>query len=239
MDGMNYALFLTYSGRHEAGAPFRRAFEERALPALAAADGVSALDVFAPEDGVSDPYLNDGAGPVLIVQVSFASIADAERAMATPGLLPLLADPAGDGAAAVGAVHDFFSVHYYPVGDDAAPVPRTAALSFIVRYYRPVEDEAHFNRYYADHHPPIQANFPGIRNTLCYFPADWSVDMGIPPSDSFLGNEVVFDDLNALNVALNSDVRHQLREDYHTFPPFGGNVTHFAMHRRSVPVGKA
>ena len=79
--------------------------------------------------------------------------------------------------------------------------------------------------------PPIMADMPGIRNVLCYVPATWSNSAPIPSSGCILGNEAVFDSLDALNTALASDVRHRLREDYKSFPVKPGPNTHYAMQR--------
>ena len=38
----------------------------------------------------------------------------------------------------------------------------------------------------------------------------------------------------ALTAALNSPVRHEMREDYRQFPPFSGEVTHFPMHAEEI-----
>jgi hypothetical protein len=47
-------------------------------------------------------------------------------------------------------------------------------------------------------------------------------------------NKVAFDSADALTRALNSPVRHRMREDYKTFPPFTGANTHYAMVTRIV-----
>jgi uncharacterized protein (TIGR02118 family) len=109
-----------------------------------------------------------------------------------------------------------------------------APLSFVVRYYPPIEKERAFNAHYFDHHPPIMAKFPRIRNILCYVPIDWQDANQVTPSRSFLGNEIVFDSIEDLNAALASEVRHDLRADYRLFPPHEGENSHHAMHRRAI-----
>ncbi len=47
-------------------------------------------------------------------------------------------------------------------------------------------------------------------------------------------NEVAFDSEAALTASLESDVRKIAREDYHTFPPFDGPVTHTPMTRHVI-----
>ena len=101
----------------------------------------------------------------------------------------------------------------------------------MVRYFAPVSDENLFRSNYLENHPPIMADMPGIRNVLCYVPATWSNSAPIPSSGCILGNEAVFDSLDALNTGLASDVRHRLREDYKSFPVKPGPNTHYAMQR--------
>jgi hypothetical protein len=42
-------------------------------------------------------------------------------------------------------------------------------------------------------------------------------------------NRVVFDTPEALTQALQSPVRHELRADFHKFPPYEGGSFHFPM----------
>jgi hypothetical protein len=42
-------------------------------------------------------------------------------------------------------------------------------------------------------------------------------------------NRVMFDSPEALTAALQSPVRHELRADFHTFPPFEGGNFHYPM----------
>ena len=83
-------------------------------------------------------------------------------------------------------------------------------------------------------HPPVLGKFPRIRNVMCYLPIAWTDPTGIASADYLLGNEVVFDSLEDLNAALASDVRHELREDYKSFPPFYGTNSHYAMRRQRL-----
>ncbi|MHA1569402.1 MAG: hypothetical protein ACTSXZ_08020, partial [Alphaproteobacteria bacterium] len=62
----------------------------------------------------------------------------------------------------------------------------------------------------------------------------WRDPTDIVRADYLLGNEVVFDSLEDLNAALKSEVRHELRADYKTFPRFHGRNTHCAMRRRRL-----
>ena len=69
---------------------------------------------------------------------------------------------------------------------------------------------------------------------ICYYPVDHADPLDLPSCDYMLGNEVVFDTFDALDASLNSPVRHELREDFKTFPPFTGANTHYPMQRRRI-----
>src|SRR5262249_39494437 len=131
----------------------------------------------------------------------------------------------------VEVVHDAMELRFYPVSGEAEPGPLTAPVSYVVRYQRPTENEGDFVAHYVAHHPQIQARFPGIRSTMCYLPIAWRDPTPITPANYLLGNEVVFDSVEALDAALNSPVRHELREDFKRFPKFQGRNTHYAMRR--------
>ena len=227
---MTIAYFATFAGPTEAAQGFADRFREERGADLTALPGVRAVDLYAPE-GSHDPYLDDGPGPLLIVHLDFDSVADLEAALATDGFARAIA--VGDNLAAAGGAvtHDAFAAEAFPVAGETDPAPLTAPVSYVVRYYRPAENEKAFVDYYRTHHPPILGDFPGIRNVLLFTPVAWTDPAGIERADTMLGNEVVFDSIDALNAALASDVRHRLRDDYKTFPPFDGRVTHYAMRR--------
>ena len=63
-----------------------------------------------------------------------------------------------------------FERRFYPVGGETEPAPLTAPFSYVVRYYRPAEDEAAFIKNYVETHPPTLGKLPGIRSVMCYFP---------------------------------------------------------------------
>jgi uncharacterized protein (TIGR02118 family) len=125
-------------------------------------------------------------------------------------------------------------MQFFPVAGESEPAPLTAPVSYVVRYHRPAENEAGFIEHYVANHPPILGKFPNIRNVICYLPIGFDDPNGIESADYMLGNEVVFDSLEDLNAALQSPVRHELREDFKTFPSFAGANTHYAMIRNRL-----
>lgn len=202
-------------------------------PALNAISSDSRIEVYSPEKA-DDPYLGLEGGKLLIVQANFPIQKKLEATMSAPEVTAALdVMPSGPDTC---VSSEALTILPCPLADGSVPV-RTAPLSFVVRYYRPIEQEQQFTDYYIDHHPPIQVNFPKIRNIYCYLPIDWQDSSGVASSDCFLGNEIVFDAIDDLNAALLSDARHELREDYKHFLPHEGIVTHHAMLRRVLYPG--
>ena len=230
---MTIAYFLTYQGPHDHADAFREWFKGKPMATLRDLPKARAIETYVPEES-KDPYLNDGPGPVLMVQVDFDDIGDVERAISGGAFRSEIADTSKIPVPGISLTHDALEMRWWAVGGDDGPHPRTAPVSYVVRYYPPAEDEQAFIDFYVSHHPQILAKLPKIRNVLCYLRLDWKDSAGIERADTMIGNEVVFDSLQDLNDSLKDDVRHELRDDYKQFPPFGGNVTHFAMTRRRV-----
>ncbi len=230
---MTISHFLTFSGPAADAADIRDWFAGAPAAALMALPGVETLDLYAPEPS-DDPYLDDGTGPVLTVQTGFESAHALEAGLAAPGAREAFGDFAGTPAASCALSHDAMELQFFPVAGENAPGPLTATLSYVVRYHRPADDETHFVDYYCAHHPPVLGKFPRIRNVMCYLPIAWRDPTGIASADYLLGNEVVFDGIDDLNAALKSEVRHELRADYKTFPRFHGANTHYAMRRHRL-----
>lgn len=228
---MTIAYFLVFSGAAEFGDAVR-AWLKRAPAALfKAAPGLETLDLYTPERMAKDPYLHDGPGPLAMLQAGFRMQNELEAFLATPQFRATVVAPSPAPPDKVTVVHDAMEQRFYPVAGETTPGPLTAPVSFVVRYWRPAANEAEFIRHYVEHHPQIQSRFPGIRSIMCYLPIEWSDPTPIAPADYLLGNEVVFDSVEALEAALNSPVRHELRADFQRFPKFAGTNTHYAMRR--------
>jgi hypothetical protein len=234
LDGTT-VYFLTFTGPAAAGDAFRSWFARAPSPALAGLNGLIAYDLYTPEAS-HDPYLDDGPGPLAMAQLYFPDLETLERALGSAAFPAAAARCQGTPVDGLGATHEAMAARFYPVGDQtaAAPLPSVPSCSYVVRYHRPAADEAAFVAHYVEHHPPLLGEFPKIRNVMCYLPIDWTDPVGVPRADYMLGNEVVFDTVDDLNAALRSDVRHKLRDDYKTFPPFSGHNTHYAMRRERI-----
>jgi len=231
---MSHSVFITYAGPGEHADAVTTWFEEAPLAALKAQAALKAIDLFNFEKA-HDPYLDDGDGPLLLVDLHFDDIAGMEAALGAPEVLAAMGDPAGLPVTGCEVTLDAFRVVREAVaGEEVAAPDRQAPMSYVVRYYRPVEDEKVFTEFYVAHHPQVEALFPKIRNAICYLPVTWNNPTLIAISDCMLGNEVVFDTVADFDAAMASDVRHKMREDYLNFPKFSGPVTHFMMRRRRV-----
>lgn len=228
---MTIAYFITYSGPAEFGAPLRAWLEGAPAALFKKAPGLTSLDLYTPERAAQDPYLHDGAPPLAMLQAGFRTLESLEAFLATPEFRATMIAPSPAPPDKVTAVHDAMEQRFYPVAGETTAGPLKAPISYVVRYQRPAENEAAFVEHYVSHHPQIQARFPGIRSIMCYVPIQWRDPTPIAPASYLLGNEVVFDSVEALDASLNSPVRHELREDFKTFPKFSGRNTHYAMRR--------
>ncbi len=204
----------------------------------AALPGLVHFDLYTPADGSSrDPYNDDGAGPLMMLMLDFVS-RDALAAAVESGGIHAAVDALAPHIATTGAA---FERRFYPVGADAPPAALQAPFSYVVRYHRPADDEAAFIENYVATHPSTQARLPGIRSIICYLPLDdvharapRRAHHRLPSPNYMIGNEVVFDHIEAFNAAMASPARHELRAHYHAFPRFTGANTHYSMTRRRL-----
>ena len=198
-------------------------------PALPSADflrstpGASSVLLHTP-GATSDPYLDDGAPPPLALQVFFPAAEALEAALGghlgrLPDLLP--------GAT---AVQQAMVARRVPVPGQGAG----AALqcTYLVSYEGEADDPGAWLDYYLRHHTPLMARFPAVRRVEVYSRMEWAGGPAWPRATAFQRNKVVFDDAHALRAALNSPVRHAMRNDFARFPPFSGRNTHFPMTTR-------
>ena len=228
---MTIAIFLTIQHSDSTSADLVRSFRDGPLVWFRAQGEIESVDIFTPAEG-DVPLFDDESPPQLLIEVDVDSAATAETLVNAEGFRTRVCDTAWTGR--TGSIYvDVLEARHYPVPGHDEPPPRTAPLSFVVRYYGPTEDEKEFAQIYSRNHPPLLALFPGIRNILCYLPVDVQLQQGVSSTGTFLGNEVVFDDLDGLAGALRSDAIDQVMEDAKIFPPFGSS-THYPMSRERV-----
>jgi uncharacterized protein (TIGR02118 family) len=187
------------------------------------------------DDGTHDPFVDDGAGPLLLAMLHFPTADAMTHALASKAFARSL----DNAPASVALAGSAFERHFHPVEGEVLPGPLDAPFSYVVRYHRPAEDEAEFVAHYLADHPPILGKLPQIRSVLCYVPQDALAPSILPTADYMLGNEVVFDSPEHFNAAMASPVRHELRAHFRNFPKFTGRNTHFPMTRQRLWETKA
>ncbi|HEX3349402.1 MAG TPA: hypothetical protein VHS58_14995 [Acetobacteraceae bacterium] len=231
--GMTISWFLTV--RHPA-ASLDAATLDGIAGTIRGVSGLAAALMFTPA-GANDPYLDDGRPPILALQLDFPAIEPLEAALVPAGALqgiPALLRAAADGAA---MEEQAMLARAFPVPDPAfRTAPGRSPGTYLVAYDGAAADLNAWLTYYIAHHPPIMARFLGIRQISIFTRIDWCSAFPAFRGNAFQRNKVVFDDAESLDAALNSPVRHEMRADFHKFPPFEGRNTHYAMHTRTIPV---
>ncbi|MCZ8108574.1 MAG: ethyl tert-butyl ether degradation protein EthD [Burkholderiales bacterium] len=149
------------------------------------------------------------------------------EALTTPGLLP--------SSDQVKITQQAMLVRPFPVDD---PVLQTLSgslpCSYVVHYLGPAEDLNLWLAHYIAGHPPIMRRFPGIRGLEILSRVDWCGTLPFERVAHMQRNRIVFDSAEALTAALHSPVRHEMRADYRTFPPFKAGTAHYPMATETV-----
>lgn len=219
---MSLALFLIF--RHPSATVDGR---ELAAAARLIADlpGLAEGSTMTPA-ATSDPYLDDGRPPPLVLQLAFDTIETLEAALGGPaqGIAATLTSLAG-----AEITEQAMLTRRFPV-----PEPKRGSCTYLVSYEGEADDAHAWLSHYIAHHPPIMARFPAIRAIEIYTRIDWISGTGWTRGAALQRNKVVFDDADALTAALNSPVRHDMRADFARFPPFHGINTHHPMHTATI-----
>jgi uncharacterized protein (TIGR02118 family) len=173
--------------------------------------------------------------PQLVLQLEFAEVGDLEHNVKPHGYLQTLANPKTlpslDGAV---ASHHAMLTRRYPVAEPLASLPVDGVLSYMVEYEGPAKDENAWHLFYVEGHPPLLAKFPGIRKIEIYTPAILISALPFAQRRSMQRNKTVFDSADAMNAAMASPVRAELRHDFHKFPEFSGATAHYPFRTVSV-----
>ena len=220
----DHALVFTFD--RPASAPWPSADTSYPAPqSVPAPDSCDCLEIFTPHPEYARLTLfGDGLPPFMIVECHAATLQALQRLAGDARLRSALhVMGAGDDCRA-----GLFRVLREPV-----PAPRedcAAPLSLLVHYYGPMDDAAGFTAHYVAHHPPILARLPGVREVLCYVPADVALP-GLRADPTVIRNEVRFDSMDTLLDALASPVLAELRAHSKSFPRFGRS-THYPMTRQ-------
>ena len=229
---MSIAHFLIFTTNSSATNESGAQFPEQEISALTTLPGVERVDRYEPTVFADDPYDDDRQGQVLTIQTSYRDRASLEQGLASAEFQRLVK------AVAAGSVcklsHEAMDMVCYPVADEREPRVLTAPISYVVRYHYPANDVKQFIDYYTSHHPQIERRFPGITNIMCYLPIKWHDPTDLPCLGYMLGNEVVFDSVEDMSIALKSPVIEDMGADFELFPTFHGHNTHYPMRRRRL-----
>ena len=184
----------------------------------------------------SDPYVKDAPSPSLVLQLYFASLPDLEASVSRSGSLRALTSrDEFSSLAEAEATQQAMLVRPFAVPD---PEPRAAPgepyCTYLVSYEGEAEDLNAWHTHYLENHTRHMVRFPGIRELEVYTRLDWVSALAWPRVRFMQRNKVAFDSPAALQAALNSPVRHEMRADFQAFPPFTGPNRHFAMATRLV-----
>lgn len=224
------AYFLTFRHRADPAARLGAAEQARFAEIVRATPGLSKALIFTPARA-HDPYLKDEPPPFFAAQLYFPSIEALEAALAQDGHLQALASArAFPGLAEAAATQQAMVVRRFAVPEpEFRTRPGELACTYLVSYEGTAENLHLWLSHYIAQHSPIMQRFPGIRELEIYSRLDWCGFLPWRRVDYMQRNKVVFDDAAALNAALNSPVRHEMRIDFSKFPPFTGGNTHYPM----------
>ena len=232
---MNIAIFVTIWSAAISSADLNTKFLGEPLDFLKAESAVRVVEFYVPEAG-DVPKMENVPAPAFIVQIDMQGSDTAKALVNSEKFQALFMDENSFGAPVDEIKLEVTEVVPFPLQGQTTPSARTAPLSFVVRYYGPIKNAAEFVDFYTKNQPPILSKFPGVRNVLCYLPLDWQNEGEVLDNRLLVGNEVVFDDLEALKAALKSDVLPAARADSMHFSKHFDveHIIHHAMHRELV-----
>lgn len=183
-----------------------------------------------------DPYVKDGPSPSLVLQLYFATLPDLEATLSRSGELRALASRDEFPALAQADIaQQAMLVRAFPVPDPVFRIsPGEPHCTYLVSYEGEAENLNAWHAHYLENHTRHMAMFPQIRELEVYTRLDWVSHTPWQRMSFMQRNKVAFDSAEALQHALHSPVRAQMRADFDAFPPFSGPVNHYAMTTRVV-----
>lgn len=231
---MTIAIFITIWAATAATAEVDNYFRNSPLAWLKSTTVVDVVEFYTPAS-VQLSIMQESGAPAMMIEVNTDSVEKAKELAYSDEFKKLFTNRSLYPFAVDKINVEILEVVNFDLPGLESPPQRTAQLSFVVRYYGPVKNHSGYVDSYTKHHPPVLARFPGIRNVLCYLPIDWRSSGEVTDSRLIIGNEVVFDNLAALNTALQSPVMDEVSEDGKQLAKFNiGDGTHHAMNREQV-----
>jgi hypothetical protein len=183
-----------------------------------------------------DPYVKDGPSPSLVLQLYFDELPELEGALSRSSALGTLASRDEFPALAQSEIsQQAMLVRPFAVPEPTFETPPGEPYcTYLVSYEGEAQDLNAWHAHYLENHTKHMAMFPKIRELEVYTRLDWVSRNPWRRAHFMQRNKVAFDSPDALQQALHSPVRHEMRADYRAFPPFTGPNNHYAMATRVV-----
>ena len=232
---MSVSWFCQWQARDDGMLPLNRLDLDALEHLLSKCPGMAKGHILTPASA-HDPYYTDMSGfPSLVLHLEFSEVLALERCLKRDGYLAPLAN--GDTLPSLASAivsHQGFLGRQYPVPDPALASADGRALTYLVEYPGSASDVNAWHAFYVSHHPQIMARFPGIRRIEIFTPALVICELPLVARSAMQRNVTVFDSAEAMNVAMLSPVRDEMRQDFMNFPPFEGGNTHYPFHTTTI-----
>lgn len=229
---MAITWFCIWQGAHVA--PVEVADLRRLTTLVEQCRGVLAAHIMTPASA-NDPYFPEPEGsPSLILQLDFARIDMLEALLRRSGELAPLADPQFmPGLSSTRPEQAAMVARRYPL----QPGPQPTSMTYWVEYVGQTADDKAWLSAYASSHPALLARLPDIRLIELYTPAVAICEIALSERDCLQRNKAVWDTPEAMNAAMASPVRMELRADMAAMPAFTGEARHYPFLTRSFTFG--
>jgi uncharacterized protein (TIGR02118 family) len=225
-----HTLFIVY---RESAGELSGADLAKAASVAARLHGLAGGLAFTPTSVEGEhPFVGDGRGPPLALQLDFDTADALTAALSADGPLAEIVRP-GAIASLPGATvgHQRMIGRRFSAPDPVSMMtPGAKPCTFLVEYPGATADLEAWLDHYDAHHPPIMARFPGIREVATFRPAQRGPSaLPCGRETAMQRNKVVFDSAAALLAALASPVMEEMRADAAMFPPSTRRASHHAM----------
>ncbi len=232
---MNISIFVTIWMTAVSSMSLNDHFLGDPLSSLKANADVSAVEFYTPIGGNAPktPGKGDVPPPNFMIEVQLNSEDAAVALSKDSAFIESFVSKNGLLKNADKITLDVLEVVNYDIPGHDSPPPREAPFSFVVRYHGPVDNAAEFTDNYINTHPERLAQFPKIRNVLCYLPLGWRDRGAITDGGLIHGNEAVFDSFEDFKASAKSEAMQAVRENASKFKDFGYGA-HTPMERKLV-----
>jgi hypothetical protein len=232
---MTISWFCQWQAPRGANLQLDRSDQRAVVSLLSECPGLTQGHVLTPVTAL-DPYYADTSGsPSLVLQLDFTVLHALEQSLKTNGHLATLASrdflPSLVNA---GISQQAFLSRKFPVADPNVISGDGSTLTYLVEYPGPASDVNAWHAFYVSHHPQLMTKLPAIRCVEIYTPAVVICELPFATRAAMQRNKTVFDSAEAMNAAMLSPVREEMRRDFNGFPPFEGGSTHYPFHTITV-----